>query len=154
MYLLLLSLVASSKNFFEPLGRVCENLFPLKAAILQVVICSNHLSAQEEVSHALTHELIHAYDHCRGADLDWTNCEHHACSEIRAASLSGDCHFKQELLRGNTGFRGQHQRCVRRRAELSVGMNPHCKGPGRAKQAVEQTFEQCFADTAPFDRIP
>ncbi|BDA44145.1 mitochondrial inner membrane protease ATP23 [Coccomyxa sp. Obi] len=119
-----------------------------------VVICSNHLSAQEEVSHALTHELIHAYDHCRGADLDWTNCEHHACSEIRAASLSGDCHFKQELLRGNTGFRGQHQRCVRRRAELSVGMNPHCKGPGRAKQAVEQTFEQCFADTAPFDRIP
>lgn len=119
-----------------------------------MVICSNHLSAQEEVSHALTHELIHAYDHCRGADLDWTNCEHHACSEVRAASLSGDCHFKQELMRGNTGFRGQHQRCVRRRAELSVAMNPHCRGPGRAKQAVDNAFEQCFADTAPFDRIP
>ncbi|KAK9915854.1 hypothetical protein WJX75_005171 [Coccomyxa subellipsoidea] len=72
-----------------------------------VVICSNHLSAQEE-----------------------------------------------ELMRGNTGFRGQHQRCVRRRAELSVAMNPHCRGPGRAKQAVDNAFEQCFADTAPFDRIP
>ena len=60
-----------------------------------MVICNNHLSAQEEVSHALVHELVHAYDHCRGADLDWTDCEHHACSEVRAASLSGDCHFKQ-----------------------------------------------------------
>ncbi len=121
---------------------------------MQVIVCSNHLSAQEEVSHVLTHELIHAYDHCRGADLDWTNCEHHACSEVRAASLSGDCHFKQELLRGNTGFRGQHQRCVRRRAELSVGMNDYCKGPGCAKRAVDNVFDRCFADTAPFDRIP
>ena len=73
---------------------------------------------------------------------------------MRAASLSGDCHFKQELLRGNLGFRGQHQRCVRRRAELSVSMNPYCSAAGRAKQAVEGVFETCFADTAPFDRIP
>ena len=121
---------------------------------LQVVVCSNHVTAQEEINHALTHELIHAYDHCRAADLDWRNCEHHACSEVRAASLSGDCHFKQELFRGNLGIRGQHQNCVRRRAELSVSMNPHCKLPGMAKHAVDKAFEQCFADTAPFDRIP
>lgn len=38
----------------------------------------------------LTHELVHAYDHCR-AFVDWSNCVHHACSEIRAAHLSGDC---------------------------------------------------------------
>ena len=31
---------------------------------------------------ALTHELLHAYDHCRAANLNWTNCEHHACSEV------------------------------------------------------------------------
>lgn len=54
-----------------------------RSAVLQVVVCSNHVSAQEEINHALTHELIHAYDHCRAADLDWTNCEHHACSEVR-----------------------------------------------------------------------
>lgn len=47
-----------------------------------MVVCSNHVSAQEEVNHTLTHELIHAYDHCRAADLDWRNCEHHACSEV------------------------------------------------------------------------
>jgi hypothetical protein len=38
----------------------------------------------------LTHELVHAYDHCR-AYVDWSNCVHHACSEVRAANLSGDC---------------------------------------------------------------
>lgn len=53
------------------------------AGVAQVVICHNHLSSQEEVSHALTHELIHAYDHCRSRDLNWSNCEHHACSEAR-----------------------------------------------------------------------
>jgi len=30
-----------------------------------VIVCYNHLASQEEVTHALTHELIHAYDHCR-----------------------------------------------------------------------------------------
>lgn len=49
----------------------------------QVVICHNHVGSQHEIDVALIHELIHAYDHCRGANLDWSNCEHHACSEVR-----------------------------------------------------------------------
>ena len=36
------------------------------------------------------HELIHAYDDCRAANLDWANCAHHACSEVR---VSCDGHF-------------------------------------------------------------
>jgi hypothetical protein len=32
------------------------------------------------------HELIHAYDICR-AKVDWNNCRHYACTEIRASSL-------------------------------------------------------------------
>ncbi|KAK9808691.1 hypothetical protein WJX72_002015 [[Myrmecia] bisecta] len=118
-----------------------------------VVICHNKLTGQEQIEHALTHELIHAYDHCRVRNLEWTNCEHHACSEVRAASLSGDCSWKQELMRGNYGIRSQHQVCVRRRAELSVAMNPHCSGP-RAKLAVDTVFAKCFQDTEPFDRRP
>lgn len=51
-------------------------------ASLQVVICINHLTSYEEVRNAIVHELIHAYDHCRAASLDWTNCDHHACSEV------------------------------------------------------------------------
>ena len=119
-----------------------------------VVICHNHLAAQEEVNHALAHELIHAYDHCRAADLDWTRCEHHACSEVRAASLSGDCKFRMEAMRGHFGLKAHHQECVRRRAELSVAMNPYCGGPKAAKAAVDKAFAPCFADTAPFDRRP
>jgi mitochondrial inner membrane protease ATP23 len=48
----------------------------------QVIICHNYLGSQEEVDHALLHELVHAYDHCRASNLDWANCEHHACSEV------------------------------------------------------------------------
>lgn len=119
-----------------------------------VVICHNHLASQAEVDNALTHELIHAYDHCRAKNLDWYDLQHHACSEIRAASLSGDCDWRMEVARGNFGLRGQHQACVRRRAELSVAMNANCESPAQAAQAVDAVFERCFRDTAPFDRRP
>mmetsp|Transcript_11604 Transcript_11604/g.24301 ORF Transcript_11604/g.24301 Transcript_11604/m.24301 type:complete len:175 (-) Transcript_11604:30-554(-) len=117
-----------------------------------VVLCSNHLETQDQINTVLTHELVHAFDHCRAADLDWTNCQHHACSEIRAAILSGDCAWKSEVSRGNLGIQGQLQHCAKRRAELSVAMNPHCKG--QAKSAVEAVFDTCFKDTAPFERLP
>ncbi|KAL3625259.1 Mitochondrial inner membrane protease atp23 [Castilleja foliolosa] len=65
-----------------------------------IVVCSNHLQIQDEVTQVVIHELIHAYDECRAANLDWSDCTHHACSEIRAGHLSGDCHYKRELLRG------------------------------------------------------
>lgn len=119
-----------------------------------VLLCHNHLGTQEEVNHALTHELIHAYDHCRAKNLDWCNCMHHACSEIRAASLSGDCNYKMEFLRGHFNIAKQHQACVKRRALLSVKMNPYCQKEGQAEKAVDQAFDVCFADTAPFDRRP
>lgn len=91
-----------------------------------VVLCANHLSSQAHTSSTLVHEAVHAFDQCR-ANIDWSNCVHHACSEIRAAALSGDCDFGREVvLRRNLGFGKQFQRCVRRRAEISVGMNPNC----------------------------
>ncbi|KAI3751697.1 hypothetical protein L2E82_22788 [Cichorium intybus] len=65
-----------------------------------IVVCSNYMNIQDEVNQVVIHELIHAYDDCRAANLDWTNCAHHACSETRAGHLSGHCHYKRELLRG------------------------------------------------------
>lgn len=44
------------------------------------------------------------------------------------------------------------QECVKRRAILSVKMNPACSGPGQAEAAVEKAWEKCIADTEPFDR--
>lgn len=49
--------------------------------------------------------------------------------QIRAANLSGDCAFGMEFVRGNLSeaLVGQHKRCVRRRALLSVSLNPYCQ---------------------------
>ncbi|CAN6464345.1 unnamed protein product [Victoria cruziana] len=77
-----------------------------------ILVCSNHLNLQDEVDQVVIHELIHAYDDCRAANLDWTNCAHHACSEIRAGHLSGDCHYKREFLRGYMKIRGHEPVCT------------------------------------------
>jgi hypothetical protein len=49
--------------------------------------------------------------------------------QIRAANLSGDCALGMEFMRGNLSeaLVGQHKRCVRRRALLSVSLNPYCQ---------------------------
>ncbi|KAJ0694383.1 putative peptidase M76, ATP23 [Helianthus annuus] len=118
-----------------------------------IVVCSNHLTIQDEVTQVVIHELIHAYDDCRAANLDWTNCAHHACSEIRAGHLSGDCHYKRELLRGFIKIRGHEQDCVRRRVMKSLACNPYCS-QAAAKDAMEAVWDTCYNDTKPFDRAP
>ncbi|TYJ28339.1 hypothetical protein E1A91_A07G252400v1 [Gossypium mustelinum] len=73
------------------------------------MVCSDQVKIQDDVNQVVIHELIHAYDECRASNLDWTNCAHHACSEIRAGHLSGDCHYKREFLRGFMKIRGHEQ---------------------------------------------
>ncbi|KAG6430660.1 hypothetical protein SASPL_108732 [Salvia splendens] len=87
----------------------------------------------------MIHELIHAYDDCRGANLHWNNRAHHACSEIRANHLSGN----YELLRG--------YECVKPGAMQSVTANPYCSEVA-AKEAIEAVWSTCYNDTKPFDR--
>ena len=73
---------------------------------------------------------------------------------MRAAILSGDCTFRQESARGNYTLRAGAQACARRRAALSVAMNPACAGHRQAERAVDAVLDRCYSDTAPFDRIP
>lgn len=120
-----------------------------------VVACQGRIQTQSLMDEVLTHELIHAYDECRVARIDWSNLRHHACSEIRAASLSGDCGFWNELQRGNVvgrgkAFKNQHAECVRRRAALSVAMNPACKSKEEAEAVVQETFHVCMKEWDPF----
>jgi inner membrane protease ATP23 len=122
-----------------------------------VVICHDQINDATTLENALAHELIHAYDQCRaGTKMNWLDLKQHACSEIRAANLSGDCHWMNELMRCRVGFgiSKHHQACVKRRAELSVSMNPKCRGKEHAEEVVSEVFEQCFKDTAPYDDIP
>jgi len=118
-----------------------------------VVLCSDNVErfrlSADHVKRAVLHELIHAYDECR-AVVEPTNCEHVACTEVRAALLSGDCDWANEVQRRNLGFKGQGAACARRRAELSVASHAACAEPDAAKRAVAAVFERCYADTAPF----
>jgi mitochondrial inner membrane protease ATP23 len=108
---------------------------------------------QPEWTRTITHELVHAFDHCRAA-VDNANCRHLACTEIRAANLSGDCDFGVELGRGGLRdftVRGHQQKCVRRRAELSVSAHAHCVASPRGVRAtVDDVWDACYGDVAPF----
>ncbi|KAF8902194.1 peptidase M76 family-domain-containing protein [Gymnopilus junonius] len=117
-----------------------------------VILCAGHFFSQQHMESTITHELLHMYDHCR-FKVDWANLRHHACSEIRANNLSGDCRFTRELRRGFISFSKQHQACVRRRAVESVAANPACPNEAAAERAVNEVWESCFNDTRPFDEI-
>ncbi|XP_037552195.1 mitochondrial inner membrane protease ATP23 homolog [Nematolebias whitei] len=119
----------------------------------QIVLCQNNIRQQSHMNRVVTHELIHAFDHCR-AHVDWfNNFRHLACSEIRAANLSGDCTFTNELSRFNFGLKQHHQECVRDRALRSI-LAVRKISREAAQKIVDEVFDSCFNDHAPFGRIP
>ncbi len=97
----------------------------------------------------VVHELVHAYDQCK-MKIDWKNCLHHACTEVRASSLSGECDYRQEFNRGHMKMQRGGLECVQRRATMSVAANPHCTEV--AKDAVIAVYDYCSRDIAPLDR--
>ncbi|XP_078272748.1 mitochondrial inner membrane protease ATP23 homolog isoform X4 [Rhinoraja longicauda] len=105
------------------------------------------------MNRVVTHELIHSFDHCR-AHVDWfRNINHLACSEIRAANLSGECTFANELTRLNFGLKQHHQKCVRERACRSI-LAVRKVSRETAMKAVDDVFDSCFNDHEPFGRVP
>ncbi|KAK7462951.1 Mitochondrial inner membrane protease atp23 [Stygiomarasmius scandens] len=117
-----------------------------------IKLCGGMFFNKKHVETTIAHELIHMYDQCK-FKVDWKNLRHHACSEIRANSLSGDCRYTRELRRGFVAFSKQHQACVRRRAIVSVTANPACPDEATAERVVNEVWESCFSDTRPFDEI-
>ncbi|KAG5439920.1 hypothetical protein PCANB_000202 [Pneumocystis canis] len=116
-----------------------------------IFLCQNKIQNKSHMEDTLVHEMIHAYDHAK-FNVDWNNLLHHSCSEVRAASLSGECRWWKEFKNRAIGtFRKHHQECVKRRAVLSVLNHPECKSIDHAKQVVMQVFDSCFSDTRPYD---
>lgn len=112
-----------------------------------IVLLEERMTSKDRVELALRHELIHAFDDARGF-VDPRNCLHHACSEIRAARLSGDCLLSEEMDRGHFGLWDSGRKCVVRRAGLSVEANPFCRG--FSVRAVNKMFSTCYTDYEPF----
>jgi inner membrane protease ATP23 len=113
-------------------------------------IC-HHVYDEEQVQNTITHELIHAYEYfvvntsyCTQR-LNQSDCSSIACSEVRAAAMSGDCNLREELLRGNWHW-DYFQRCVRRRAQMATNMQPHCRN-----YSIETEFAKCFQDRSPVE---
>nr|XP_055184951.1 mitochondrial inner membrane protease ATP23 homolog isoform X1 [Nyctereutes procyonoides] len=95
------------------------------ASTSQIVLCQNNIRNQAHMNRVVTHELVHAFDHCR-AHVNWfTDVRHLACSET----------------------------CVRDRAILSI-LAVRNISKEVAQKAVDEVFESCFNDQEPFGRIP
>ena len=99
----------SSSNRNSPLkfdeGKIiCDFCDQLKSGgfntEMGILLCQNRLTDKWHLEDTLAHELIHWYDNLKW-DVNWFNLRHHACSEIRASSLSGECRFWQEYKRKN-----------------------------------------------------
>ncbi|KAK3113233.1 Mitochondrial inner membrane protease atp23 [Teratosphaeriaceae sp. CCFEE 6253] len=119
-----------------------------------ILLCANHVRTRGQIEDTLSHEMVHAYDHLR-FKLNPYDLRHAACMEIRASTLSGECRWTREFFtRGQWGLTQQLQRCVRRRAVLSVMARPACGGDEeKAGRVVDEVWEGCFGDTRPFDEI-
>lgn len=60
-----------------------RDLHFLFGLLSQIVLCQNNIHQQSHMTRVVTHELIHAFDHCR-AHVDWfNNYRHLACSEVK-----------------------------------------------------------------------
>ena len=80
--------------------------------------------------------------------------KHLMCTEVRAASLSGECMLKNNklgvLLEKFTGF---HEHCVKKSAIRSfMAMHPAC-GKEVALDVFNRVFHSCYNDFTPFDRV-
>ncbi|CAJ1012648.1 putative Peptidase M76 family [Leishmania naiffi] len=114
---------------------------------LERLLVESQLPVLEQVERSIRHELVHAFDDARGA-IEYSDCMHQACSEIRAARLSGDCFVGQEMRKGRFNFFEGGQKCVRRRAVIAVDRNPVCRG--FSERAVDTVFRKCYSDYEPF----
>ncbi|GFP82602.1 probable serine/threonine-protein phosphatase 2a regulatory subunit b'' subunit ton2 [Phtheirospermum japonicum] len=77
-----------------------------------IVVCSNRLQIQDEVTQVVIHELFHAYDECRAANLNWSDCAHHACTREFLNTKSAEAgtipsFYKKKPEEGSTSHRVQ-----------------------------------------------
>lgn len=116
-------------------------------------LCENTIYTQKAMDTVLTHELIHAFDNCR-VKYNPDNVRHLACTEIRAANLSGDCFYSKEAFgRFRFKWKAHQQECVKERAVKSM-LCVRDMSKQEAQEVVESVFDACFNDTEPFERIP
>lgn len=54
------------------------------------ILCQGRFWSKTHMEHTIVHELVHMYDQCM-FKVDWNNLRHHACSEVRAVTITLAC---------------------------------------------------------------
>jgi hypothetical protein len=105
---------------------------------LSIVACTNRLTPnhKDEMAEVLTHELLHAYD-VKRLQLDFTDCESMAYSEVRAAR-EAEC----------ANWNMMKEYCVNQKAIAAT----HNLFPATGRNCVRQVFSAAYADKRPFDQ--
>ncbi len=93
--------------------------------LLTLIVRYTHMMFvdQKLTSPIVCNMLAQRYTFCEISVL-WLNT---FLVQIRASSLSGECGILHEAFRGHFKLHGGHQDCVKRRATLSLQMNPACQ---------------------------
>ncbi|KAL6939236.1 hypothetical protein ACO0RG_003069 [Hanseniaspora osmophila] len=151
---------AGSTEIFKPSRQIVCDICPDMTKTggfhpeFGILLCSNQIRDKWHLEDILSHEMIHYYDNLK-FKVDWLNLKHHACSEIRASTLSGECRMMRELKMKGPQFKfaSGFQECIKRRATLSVMGNPNCKDKEQAEKVVDEVWESCFNDTRPFETV-
>jgi hypothetical protein len=120
----------------------------------KIILCANNLTNYEKnyrFNHAVKRHLILMYDHLRSSNYDHNNCQHLACSEVRAAKLSGYCKHSYSYF---NAFYAQERNetllknCVKTKAvEHMNTYYEHCSND--CKKNVDFVFEKCYQDNVP-----
>lgn len=119
----------------------------------QIVVCQNRVYTQQMTQAVIGHELIHMFDYCR-AKMDFTNLEHIACSEIRAANLV-HCSMVSSMFIGTTkpwNIASTHRECVKAKALASLMAVRKNFPITEAMAVVDKVFDRCYADLEPIGR--
>ena len=130
-----------SNVFFSPCDKSLSGGYDDQAN--QVIICSNNCQTASKVEEILAHELVHMYDFCT-SKIDFSNPNHLACSEIRAANLTSCTKF-------SIWDYWSIEDCVEKKATKSVAWVSGMK-EAEALKIVRSVFDKCYNDLEPFGR--
>ncbi|KAG8463734.1 hypothetical protein KFE25_004007 [Diacronema lutheri] len=124
-----------------------------RASSGRVLLCADRLSSEAEVTAALTHELVHAYDHCRRGlhiplvrtQVPWVlDCATEACTEVRAYSLANFSDTPPWVDKRTLVYRSAL-------ASMLNNARSQCGGGDKCASALATIFDLCAADVAPFN---
>lgn len=121
--------------------------------INQVVICQNN-NNKKSVCNLIAHELVHAFDKCRGK-VNFNDARHVACTEIRAAALTSCTSYTgSKMGKIQLGMsKNDHIKCTKYYATQSL-IAVKMISEEEALRVVNSVFDKCYNDKEPYGRIP